>query len=93
MKNKNKINFEAKKAYFFKFFQKKRKVINPLVVNIFYDYEGHTYPEGVAPLSKVYDEQGLMFSMQMFGSDGSVEQYLIVWATPGKDWDHKVIYP
>lgn len=67
---------------------------NPnMVVNIFYtDTEtGVTYPVGVAPLSRVYEDQGLMFSMQMFGSDGSVEQYIIVWATSGRDWKHEEV--
>ena len=67
---------------------------NPnMVVNIFYtDTEtGVTYPVGVAPLSRVYEDQGLMFSMQMFSSDGSVEQYIIVWATSGRDWKHEEV--
>lgn len=69
---------------------------NPnMAVNIFYTdtEEGITYPVGVAPLSRVYPDQGLMFSMQMFESGGSVEEYVIVWATPGEDWDHEIGSP
>ena len=66
---------------------------NPnMVVNIFNTYQGHKYSWGSAPLSRIYEKRGLIFSMQQFSSNGGVEEYLIVHAVPG-DGDPESAYP
>jgi len=70
---------------------------NPnMSVNIFWTNDGHKVAQGVAQLTRIYEERGLIFAMQQFESTGTVEQYLVIKAVPGSPdgvWSHTTETP